>query len=276
MKIILKEIELCFPSLSFSEMNILHLSDLHLAGENSRIEEAFKRELQNKEYDFIFLTGDLIDADTGIDPLIYYLSYLNSRYGTFCVWGNHDKFNLKLHHAFTFNHKTRLTELPMRDIETLRERLSSQNINVLVDELERIDIGQDQISIIGVDDWLGADRLQNWQHHAVRIHKLKKMINEIPEDNFIIFLTHMPDVIELFTECRINMVFSGHTHGGQICLPFIGPIFTWSKFQRKYHRGLHQYNGSYMHISPGLGTSCMPLRFMCPPEITQIKIRANG
>lgn len=121
---------------------------------------------------------------------------------------------------FTFNHKTDPSQLYPRDIKKLRERLSDLSIRVLVDELDLVDIGDLQVSVIGVDDWFGADRLRNWNKHEARIHKLKQVINRIPENDFKILLTHIPDVIEIFSECGINMVFSGHTHGGQICLPF--------------------------------------------------------
>lgn len=85
MEIKLKEIELRIPVLSLPELKILHMSDFHLCGDNPKIEKAFKGEIHGKDFDFIFLRGDLVDNDKGIDPLINYLSLLNSRYGIYCV-----------------------------------------------------------------------------------------------------------------------------------------------------------------------------------------------
>ena len=78
MRIRLVEHEVYFPRPSLSELNILHLSDLHLAGENRKIEQSFKSGLYKKEFDFIFLTGDLVDSDNVIGLLINYSSLLKS------------------------------------------------------------------------------------------------------------------------------------------------------------------------------------------------------
>lgn len=162
MEVKLKEIELRLPILSLPKLEILHLSDFHLTRDEPRINKALKKEVCKKDYDFIFLTEDLFDDDRVLDPLIDYLSLLNSRYGTFCVWGNHDKYNLKFRHMFTFNHNTKPSQLYPLDTEKLRKMLSSLNIKVLVDELGEVDIGNFRVSIIGTDDWFGSDRLQNW------------------------------------------------------------------------------------------------------------------
>lgn len=265
--------EIFIPGASFNELSILHLSDFHLVGENQKIEKALREKIANKKYDFIFITGDLVDQDRGVEPLINYLSLLKFRYGSFCVWGNHDKYNLKFRHMFTFNHKTNPSQLNARDIEKLKDRLSKLSIRVLNDESERVSVNGLNISIIGVDDWFGADRLQNWEKYKLRIDTLKEMMHKISKEDFKILLTHIPDIIEIFSEFGFNMVFAGHTHGGQIRLPFFGPLITWSPFQRKYNRGLYKYYGTYLNVSSGLGTSkYTPIRFFCPPEVSIIKL----
>lgn len=271
------EYEIFIPRASFNEISILHLSDFHLDGENLKIEKALREKAANKKYDFIFITGDLIDDDRGIAPLIKYLSLLESRYGLFCVWGNHDKFELKFRHIFTCNHKTKASDLPARDLRKLTEKLLGLNIRILLNEIEAVDVGDDRVFIFGVDNWFGIDRLQNWQKYEAKIIELKETLHSLPGNSCKILLTHVPDVVEIFSECGIDIIFSGHTHGGQIRIPFVGPLVAWSRFQRKYSRGIYKYNRSYLHVSPGLGVSrCTPFRFMCPPEITVIKIKGHS
>lgn len=274
MKLSLNEIVLTYPRQPLlAELDILHLSDFHLSTRDYAIDELFRNHLSQRVFDLVFLTGDLVDRDEGTTCLIENLSLLKSKYGIFAVWGNHDLFNLSLHHMFTFCHKTKPSNLAPRDLDTFKERLASVNVKVLCDELVSINVNGDcTVTILGLDDWFGVDRLQNWGKYAERIARLKELLGKSPKENMTILLTHIPDLIEKLDDFKIDLTLSGHTHGGQIRLPFYGPLYMWSNFQRKYNKGLYRYNGGYIHVSPGLSAS-YPIRVFCPPEATLIKVR---
>ena len=152
-------------------------------------------------------------------------------------------------------------------------RMTNLGIRVLLDELEMIDVEGKNVCILGIDNWMGVDRLQNWHHYEERINRIKTRFRTVPSNCLTLALAHTPDIIQKLDGLKINVMFSGHTHGGQIRLPFLGPLFSWSSFQRKYNRGLYKYNGAYLYVNAGVGTdSFLSVRLFCPPEISLIKI----
>jgi len=89
---------------------------------------------------------------------------------------------------------------------------------------------------------------------------------------FSIMLAHTPDYAFYASPCQVDLVLSGHTHGGQICLPFIGPLYSNTKSPRKYIQGFHNLDGTTLYVNRGIGVAWPTLRLFCPPEITCIRI----
>jgi predicted MPP superfamily phosphohydrolase len=101
----------------------------------------------------------------------------------------------------------------------------------------------------------------------------------VPADAFTLLLYHSPDLIREAVAQQIDLYLGGHTHGGQLRLPILGPIYTGSKFGRAYASGLYREGGTGMYISRGIGMegSNMPrARFLCRPEIVSIELTGTG
>jgi hypothetical protein len=106
--------------------------------------------------------------------------------------------------------------------------------------------------------------------------RLEQALAGIPEDDFTLLLFHSPDLIREATKRRIDLYLGGHTHGGQLRLPVIGPIVTHSRYGRQYAAGQFTEGDTTMYISRGLGFeggSLPRARFLCRPEIVSIELR---
>jgi predicted MPP superfamily phosphohydrolase len=276
--IALSENTIPFPNKNFPDLEILHLSDFHTTRPQPSLEKFLKERIGAKTYDMVFLTGDLVDERSGIAPFIRYISHIKARYGIYATWGNHDMLRIRFRDIFLFREGSADT-IPKSDFrEGLQREMEAVGIQVLSDELRVINTGTGKLYILGMDDFLGSDRLQNWYRHGPRLERIRSVLKSIPDDGSLrLVLTHSPDVIEKLGGLGIDVMFAGHTHGGQIRLPFLGAIFTWSAFQRKYNHGLYRYNGTYLHVNSGLGTSpYTPVRICCPPEVSLIKIKSRS
>jgi predicted MPP superfamily phosphohydrolase len=94
----------------------------------------------------------------------------------------------------------------------------------------------------------------------------------VPSDAFKVLLVHTPEIFREAQECGIDLYLCGHTHGGQICLPLIGPVISHANCPREYTRGVWKYRNLQGYTSTGVGTSGVPVRFLCPPEIGLIEL----
>jgi predicted MPP superfamily phosphohydrolase len=105
---------------------------------------------------------------------------------------------------------------------------------------------------------------------------ITNLLSSLPPSDLSILLSHRPDVILSPGDWRkIDLVLSGHTHGGQIRFPFIGPLFTKSRLPRRYSQGLSSFGHLHLYVSRGIGETKIPIRFLCPPEITLLKIKGG-
>jgi len=238
----LKYLRLAFDTLpeAFHGFRILHLSDLHADGLPSMAESLAPR-LQNLAVDLCVLTGDYRYRMTGscrhvYPPMARLLGSINARHGVVGILGNHDAAEMVP--AF--------------------ERLG---VRMLVNASLCLQQDTQQIWLIGLDDphYYGCDDLPG----AVR---------DVPESGFKILLVHTPEMLEEAAQSGIHLYLCGHTHGGQICLPVIGPLITHANCPRAYVRGAWQYKQVTGYTSPGVGCSGVPVRFRCPPELVLLEL----
>ncbi len=117
----------------------------------------------------------------------------------------------------------------------------------------------------------GADP-ENWLDYNYSHHSFALFAEQVDDNKLSILLGHSPDIVIEAEKHNIDIVLSGHTHGGQINLPIIGPILVRIAIGRKYTQGLHYFNNTALYITRGIGTVLFPLRFLCPPEISVITI----
>jgi uncharacterized protein len=240
---ITREIHSTYDNLpeSFCGFKMLHLTDLHADGLMG-LADAISKHLMGLEVDLCVMTGDYRYEIRGpchdvYPPMERILRSVNARLGVIGILGNHDV---------------------SEEISGL-ERLG---VRMLVNEALELRCGRENVWVIGLDD-----------PHYYGCDDLPAALRNVPSEAFKILLVHTPEVIEEAEEFGVDLYLCGHTHGGQICLPFIGPIVTNANCSRAYARGVWKYKRLQGYTSPGVGTSGVPVRFFCPPEIGLIELR---
>ncbi len=242
---LVEETTLLLPHLpaGFDNCRILFLTDLHI--ENNP--EAFKNMLSaiaGKPFDYIFLGGDYRYGMHGSLQMVKaafqeFRQHIDPKIPVYAVLGNHDTHEV---------------------IEILEQT----GIQVLVNEAVAITKNGDSIWVAGVDD-----------SHYYRTDNYSAAAEQISDDAFVILLSHSSDVLMHLIGNLPDLVLSGHTHGGQICLPGIGPLLVHSRLPRKCAAGKWEFGGVSGYTSRGIGTSGLPVRFNCPPEITVLRLKSS-
>jgi predicted MPP superfamily phosphohydrolase len=232
------EIELNMPV--DKEINILHLSDMHL--ENLSITpEALYEKVKDMDIDLIALTGDQIERKKNIKPFMKYIEALkrvNAPLGIYVVFGNHDYIMHK------------------HNVELFRKTLESHGCIVLQNENMSLTLDDTVLNIIGIDDFSS-----NRSDIAASYKGIKEGINLV--------LTHDPNIVLYMDDVPFDYLLSGHFHGGQIHWPKPYHLVKMGKLARmKIIKGLHYQNKKPYYISEGLGQTGVNIRTGCRPEIT--------
>ncbi len=202
--------------------------------------------------DLIALGGDFVQRRRSrhlppgrpyIGPGIEVLSRLKAPMGTFAVLGNHDN------------------EV---DPVATRQHLAKHGIRDLSNTGLWLERGGGRLRLCGLDD------------HTTAVEDLPTALGDTRAGDACLLLAHNPDVVEDIRDPRVGLVLSGHTHGGQIVLPFVGAPIVPSSYGQKYAQGFVQGPVTRVYISRGVGTIAPPVRFRCPPEVTFITLCASG
>jgi uncharacterized protein len=235
-RILIKYNEVWFKGLPplFERFTILHISDLH-ADMNKVAMKSLVKLLGDMQYDLCVLTGDYRGETFGpfqaaLDGVAQVRAHL--REPIYAVLGNHDTIQM----------------VP---------GLEAMGIRVLLNECEIINRGDQQLYLAGIDD-----------AHFFRVDNIEKAAFPIPQGEFSILLSHTPEVYRQAAHADFNLMLSGHTHGGQICLPGSIPITLEAVLPRRMGSGAWRYHNMTGYTSVGVGSSVVPVRLNCPPEIT--------
>jgi uncharacterized protein len=230
---------------SFTHFRIVQLSDIHDSefGENNI-------DLVNKVKtllpDAIFITGDFIDRNRyELEQSLEIVKQLHDIAPIYFVTGNH--------------------EISTNDTVRIKRELSNLGVHVLTDESLLIanDTGE-QIAIGGIEDPLSS----NLDEHEYVEQVIDKTFKDVPDDMFKILLSHRPELFNVYVDRQIDLVFSGHAHGGQIRMPGVGGIVAPGQgWFPTYTAGVHELNGTSMIVSRGLGNSLVPIRIFNRPEV---------
>jgi predicted MPP superfamily phosphohydrolase len=219
---------------SFDGFTILHLSDLHADMSQGALLRAAELAAYLK-YDLCVFTGDFRGRTHGdFIPALEVVARLRDglRSDIYAVLGNHDS----------------ITMVP--DLEAL-------GINFLLNESIAIRRGADTVYLAGVDD-----------AHFYRADNIEKAATDIPEQSVSILLSHTPEIYRQAAHAGFDLMLSGHTHGGQICLPGGVPILLEADLPRNLGAGFWRHEGLVGYTSVGVGSSVVPVRFNNRPEIT--------
>ena len=245
-------------------LRILHLSDIHFSGHHAPLFRFIDR-LAREDVDFVFISGDIVDSNPGIAHCIRHLKKLKPRHGVFAVLGNHDYYDYRIRDVINGN-LTLGRHLPKKRINTERlvRELESIGIQVLRNESYAISLEGTRILIHGLDDPTTGKA----DFGAIKNKMDRTAIN--------ILLTHSVDAFFHLDEGRIDLSFSGHSHGGQIRFPWIGPVVTHTRLGRQYADGIKLFKGAVCSISRGIYAGrAFRLRFLCPPEAIVLEVASR-
>lgn len=243
----------CAIDKRLSGFKIVHLSDLH----NHRFGESQSKlvfAVREEKPDIIALTGDMIDRRrTDIDAAMEFIDKAAEIAPVYFVTGNHEELS--------------------RRYQEFSNRLLSSGVTVLDSSAANLDHNGAAFSLIGIADAVsfGYDS-KNDSQAAGRLRQTIKALSD-KATHFKILLTHRPELIDIYSQCGIDLVICGHAHGGQARLPFIGGLLAPGQGMfPKYTSGLYHVKNTAMAVSRGLGNSTFPLRIFNPPEIISLTL----
>ncbi len=241
------QVSLTLPHLAseFDGYRIAQISDIHMDIWTPRDRLAQAVEMVNRQLpDLVVVTGDFVTYLAGYfaADLVAALGALAPRRAALAVLGNHDHWT---------------------DATSVRQVIAQSGIVELSNAVYTLRRGEAMLHIAGVDDvWERQDRLD-------------LVLAQLPADGAVILLAHEPDFADVSaTTGRFDLQLSGHSHGGQVIIPFRGPVVL-PLHARKYPVGRYQVGGMVQYTNRGLGMISPHVRFNCRPEITMFTLRAK-
>jgi predicted MPP superfamily phosphohydrolase len=221
-------------------VRIVQLSDLHLDkfdGYFAKVAQA----VADLAPELIVLTGDYLEEERNIRAVLDFLRRLTAPHGVYAVQGN-------------WEYWSRL------EGENLRRHFHGAGVRLLINERADLTVNGQQLTILGLDYPSASDQLRQLQEQA-------------DPARFNLLLSHVPAFAHEHLDRHIGLILSGHTHGGQVRLPLLPPLYL-PRFSGRFVSGLYQV-GPYnvpLYVNRGIGTSVLPVRLACRPEITVIEL----
>jgi predicted MPP superfamily phosphohydrolase len=229
----------------FNNYRIVQISDFHIGTwiNRSRLLEAVEQ-VNRQNADLVVITGDFVTftPEQYAADLVEALKRIRSKDGSLAILGNHDHW---------------------ANPGLVRKVIHAAGVIELNNTVHSLRRGDACLHIAGIDDFM--------DHHD----RLDLVLAQLPPDGAAILLAHEPDFADRAAATgRFDLQLSGHTHGGQICLPRIGPPFL-PRYGRKYVSGLYQVQQMYQYTNRGLGTAELEVRVNCPAEISVFTLAAH-
>lgn len=286
-------------------LNILHLSDTHFRGsdrrEHAKIEQV-RRATAGEEIDLLIHTGDFLHRDSGLDNVLALIDSIpKPRLGSYAVTGNHDHVFYDMRRAPLYSWRlfrareaenggcngarnssekvkfsseglgdlyrfgryllsNRFDGEPAgeNDIGRLRRTLEERGMQFL--DNRAVQLGETGVYLVGIEDLMEGQP------------DLDGSLAGVPQDAPTLLLSHNPDIIEAAAAGRADLILAGHTHGGQIVLPLIGPTYTQTEqLSRGEASGYSRRGRTQVYVHRGLGEG-VPVRFGAPPHVTFIRL----
>ncbi len=249
-------------------LTVVQLSDIHL-GPNLTPPLRRAITLVNAQVpDLVVLTGDFVTAEAHysreVADTLADLQVLNSqsasRGNVYAVLGNHDIWT---------------------DADVVARNLESVGIVVLRNARMPVEINGHRLWMLGIEDmgYTGSPgQFPAFQNYwASRLEVFLALVDDLPEDEVRLLLVHNPDFTAMLpagnsTQNRVHLALSGHTHGGQLRLPILGPLFIPSCFGQKFSGGVVRGRATQVYVSRGIGTTGLRLRFNARPEISVLRL----
>jgi predicted MPP superfamily phosphohydrolase len=236
----LAEHTLALPRLprAWEDLSILHISDLHYCGTPGlAFFEHLMEVCSSWEPDIVAVTGDVLDDLKYQSWIAKTLGQLRWRVAGLAILGNHDRWH---------------------DPALVRQRLREAGLQVLGNSWRQIEVRGEPLMCIG---------------HEGPWFRPEPDLTFCPREPFRLCLSHTPDNIDWARSHAVDLMLSGHNHGGQVRLPGLGSLLVPSRYGRRYDSGIFAEPPTLLHVSRGLGED-QPLRYHCRPEVTRITLRS--
>lgn len=237
----------------FDSYKIIQISDLHNKNYHGRLSEKIRK----VNPDIIIITGDLIDRrNTKIDIATEFLQQIATIAPIYYVSGNHEQLSGKYNE--------------------LKKELENLNVNIIDNSYITLNKSKDEIGLMGIADpsIMQSEKNYLWSNNSEYMrNSISKLFEDIDTD-FNILLSHRPEQFSIYKEMNVDIVFSGHAHGGQIRIPFVGGLIAPNQgLFPKYTQGIYSDDSTSMVVSRGLGNSVFPLRVFNPPELVVVTLK---
>lgn len=221
-------------------VKIVFASDFHIKPYGQKRLERVVEMINAENPDLVLSVGDYVSGHTQhstmpIKNIAEILSKVKAKYGFYTTLGNHDGWYGK---------------------DEIAKNLEKNGIKVLQNENVKLNINGKTVYVAGIEDIMTGKP------------DLQKTLSDTETPT--ILLSHTPDIFQKVWE-SVNLTLAGHTHGGQVRLPFLGALIVPTRYGNKYSLGLIEKNGKKMIVTKGIGNSILPIRFNCPPEIVVIE-----
>ena len=220
-------------------MTAIQISDLHFSKCTSLYKKVAEK-VNSASADFLFITGDLVENRTYLPECLKWLKTLQYKKQAFFCPGNWEVWSKTLE-------------------DELTDKLNEIGIKTLSNEGVKIQWQGGRFFLAGIDDAFYS------------VARPKKALLGQPKDCCTIVISHAPCVIHRLNDFRVDLLLSGHTHGGQVRVPFIGALKT-PPGSAEFQIGFYKVGSIKMYVNRGIGTSILPVRVFCPPEITLFRI----
>lgn len=234
-------------------IRLLHISDLHVERLTKR-EKKLLELVEQANADLILITGDYLNLSyvrdkTAQEDVRKLLSQLSAPYGVFAVLGSP----------------------PVDERDVVPQMFDDLSVNLLVNQSQTVQLSEDrQLLLLGMDctHFLTLDS-----------QRLESLVADVPPHIPSILMYHAPDLFPEAVGLGIDLYLCGHTHGGQVRLPWFGALLTSSQRGRRFQMGFYQEGKTHMYVSRGVGMeglSAPRVRFHCPPELTLVTIQGEA
>ncbi|MDE5053838.1 metallophosphoesterase [Niallia taxi] len=233
-------------------LKIIQLSDLH-SKEFGGNQHRLVSKVQALRPDIIAFTGDIIDKDKYDEKTVLsLLKQLKEIAPTYYVTGNHEYWSGKY--------------------DQLEKVIKSTDVTILHNQREKLHLNGTTFLLAGIDDPAISSEAS-----AVTVEtELGKTLEGVNDQEFVVLLSHRPELFSIYAKHNIDLVLSGHAHGGQVRIPFVGGLVAPDQgFLPKYTAGKYEQDGTAMIVNRGLGNSIIPQRVFNTPEIVEITIKGK-
>lgn len=239
-----------FPA-DIGQLRVVYVSDIHKGPffSQGRVDNLVSR-INAMNADLVLLGGDYASDSNGAVDFFRTMPHIYARYGVYAVPGNHDR------------------TVPESNLNQLRSAMQAAGVTPLVNTVAPVRIGNRSIYLAGIDDV------------SCGHPELAAVASQVRKEDFVIFLCHSPAIITDAVKARdkngsqgwFDLALFGHTHGGQVAL--LGSLLHDGNVPPEYTQGWFKHNRADMLVSRGVGTSGLPIRLLCTPQIHLITVNA--